>query len=253
MRLEEEPEATPTCPLDSTAPEDTKILCALAIDVRLRLIREHESKDNASAPPTDVPEIRLESTPEIRLEGPEGGEDAETHDTHGTEGEVQRDSDNTSRLDTSNAATPEISLSVPGSPTSTHSGLSTTLLASRAYSSFGAHPKHASALLRLLYIHSSLNPANRSPQIASLLVPLYTALADEADQDDIAHIEADAFWLFETMVGEFSELEDAEVGSAWMQKLAQRTSWADTELLEDLVRDCASNIGILVLTDFVAS
>ncbi|KAI0692386.1 regulator of Vps4 activity in the MVB pathway-domain-containing protein [Cytidiella melzeri] len=195
VKLEEEPEAVESCPLEPAASDDIRIPCAFALDTRLRLIREHESQESELLLKEGVPEIRLESTPEIRLEGP---------------------------------------VDVPGSPTSTHSAISTTLLASRAYNSFGAHPKHASALLRLLYVHSSLNPAHRSPQIASLLVPLYSALADEADPEDTAHLEADAFWLFEAMIGEFSELEDSDGGEVWMRRLAQRASWADTELVEDL-------------------
>jgi hypothetical protein len=234
VKLEEEPEAIDSCPLDPAAPEEIKIACALALDTRLRLIREHESQDSPLPREDEVPEIRLESTPEIRLEGPEDHHDAEAEAQSATP-DVESDIDASSRLGSDSGITPEISLSVPGSPTSVHSGLSTTLLASRAYSSFGAHPRHASSLLRLLYLHSSLNPAHRSPQIASLLVPLYSALAEEADPEDAAHVEADAFWLFEAMIGEFSELEDAEGGNLWMQKLGQRTAWADTELVEDLV------------------
>lgn len=225
------PEPVETCPLDPAAPDDLKIPCALALDARLRIIRAHESQGSSSPVEQGVPEIRLESTPEIRLEGPEDGGEA---DTQPSDGDVRNDHEGAEHLDSE--VTPEISLSVPGSPTgSSLSGISTTLLASRAYSSFGAHPKHASALLRLLYIHSSLNPANRSPQIASLLVPLYSALIEEADPEDSAHVEADAFWLFEAVVSEFSELEDAEGGNLWMQKLSQRAVWADTELVEDLV------------------
>ncbi len=228
-KLEEEPEKADNCPLDETAPEDIKIACAGYLDARLHIIREAESGDDNPAD-DDIPEIRLEGTPEIRLEtmaedasegSPVHPDDTFEHDGH---------------LDTDAAGTPEISLSAPDSPSSAHSGGPTTLLASRLYSASGAHPKHASALLRLLYVHSSLNPASRSPQIASLLVPLYTALIDEVDQDDFAHIEADAFWLFEAMVGEFSELEEAEGGNVWMRKISDRLKWADMELAEDLVR-----------------
>lgn len=228
-KLEEEPEAVGSCPLDVTAPDDIKIPCAFALDNRLRLIREHESKDNASCDES-VPEIRLESTPEIRLEAIDEDVDSlSSHvddDSHGGTG---------SHLDTESGGTPEISLSAPDSPISSQLGLSTTLLAPRPYSAIGAHPKHASALLRLLYVHSSLNPAHRSPQIASLLVPLYSALVDAVDPEDAAHVEADAFWLFEAMIGELSELEEAEGATIWMQKLSQRVDWADTELFEDLV------------------
>ncbi|KAI0093536.1 regulator of Vps4 activity in the MVB pathway-domain-containing protein [Irpex rosettiformis] len=228
-RLEDEPEPVESCPLDPAALDDIKIPCALALDIRLRLIRAHESQGRSS-PVEGVPEIRLETTPEIRLEGPEDG--SGTQEQH-NEAESSGNPDDANYLDPE--VTTEMSLSVPGSPTgSSQSGISTTLLAPRAYSSFGAHPKHASSLLRLLYVHSSLNPANRSPQIASLLIPLYSALIEEVDAEDAAHVEADAFWLFEAMVSEFSELEDAESGNLWMQKFSQRTAWADTELVEDL-------------------
>ncbi|KAI0341794.1 hypothetical protein BDW22DRAFT_274083 [Trametopsis cervina] len=233
IKLEEAPEAAELCPLDATAADNIRISCALALDARLRSIREHDSQDDTLQNTEDVPEIRLESTPEIRLEVPEENPDPISQ---AREDDAHSDAGNSVRPEFESVGTPEISLSVPDSPTSAsaRSVSPTTLLASRAYSPYGAHPKHASALLRLLYLHSSLNPAHRSPQIASLLVPLYSALADEVDPDDSAHIEADTFWVFEAMVGELSELEDAEGGNIWMQKLAHRVTWADTELVEDL-------------------
>lgn len=97
------------------------------------------------------------------------------------------------------------------------------------------HPKHFSALLRLLYVHASINPGNLSPRIASLLIPLYVVLNHEVIPDDLAHVEADTFWLFEAMVGEFSEIEDAEGGRTWMKKLSDRLAWADLDLFNDLV------------------
>ena len=224
-KLEEEPEAFPICPLDTNASDDIKITCTGALDNRLRLIRGMESPGEP-ADADSTPEIRLEGTPEIRLEG---AEDAATSSKGDASEEHSSDG---SHLD---AGTPEISLSVPDSPTSTHSSIPTTLLASKAYTAAGAHPKHASALLRLLYIHSCLNPANRAPQVASLLVPIYTAMAEEADADDLAHAEADAFWLFETMVSEFADLEDPELSNLWLSKFGQRLGWADVELAENLV------------------
>ncbi|OBZ75974.1 hypothetical protein A0H81_04150 [Grifola frondosa] len=215
--LEEEPEASPLCPLDDTAPDDIKITCAGNIDSRLRLIRASDSQETASS--ANMPEIRLDSTPEIRLD---------------TTPEERVEKPLPGNLEISTDATPEISLSVPDSPSSSRSALSTTLLPSRPYSTAGAHHKHASALLRLLYIHSCLNPANRSPQVASLLVPIYAALVEEVDPLDEPHIEADAFWVFEAMVGEFSELEDQEYGNKWVQKLSERLRWADEELADDM-------------------
>ncbi|KAJ3541193.1 hypothetical protein NM688_g6119 [Phlebia brevispora] len=199
-KLEEEPDKSDSCPLDETAPEDIKISCAGYLDARVRIIRDFELQGAASAQ-EDIPEIRLEDqAPKINTD----------------------------------LATPEISLSAPESPSSSSVSAPTTLLPSRSYTATAAHPRHASALLRLLYVHSTLNPANRSPQIASLLVPLYTALIQEIEPADAAHCEADAFWLFETMVGEFSELEDVEGARVWMRKFSERLRYADTELAEDL-------------------
>lgn len=220
-KLEEEPDKSDHCPLDEAAPEDVRIACALYLDARVRLIRESEAPDKASAE-DDTPEIRLDNTPEIRLESSEDEPNSQSQSTE------------TEQIDTG-LGTPEISLSTPDSPTSSSVSAPTTLLHSRSHTTSVAHPKHASALLRLLYVHSVLNPANRSPQIASLLVPLYTALVEEIEPEDAAHVEADAFWIFETMVGEFSELEDVEGANVWMRKLSERLRNADTELAEDLV------------------
>lgn len=233
--LEEEPEDADQCPLSDTAPDDIRIACAKALDDRLRQIRELESKSGGSTPLEGQPEIRLETTPEIRLELPEEPSDAEHHTEYGAEDQTENPSE--TLLDTASTGTPEISLSAPDSPTSTHSGAPTTLVPSRAYSALGAHPKHESALIRLLYIHFSLNPAHRAPQTASLLVPLYSALIEEVIPEDAAHIEADTFWLFETFVSEFSDLDEPEGSELWMKKLGERMYWADAELTEDLVRE----------------
>ncbi|KAL6305401.1 regulator of Vps4 activity in the MVB pathway-domain-containing protein [Sparassis latifolia] len=216
--LQEDPEALALCPLDSTASEDIKISCAENLTSRLRVLREAESADASD----DVtPEIRLEGTPEIRLENPEDNPGVKTT----AEAPGEKDGAST-------PVTP--GLSTPGSPTSSNSGPHTTLLASRAYSAMGTHQKHASALLRLLYIHYCLNPANRSPQIASLLVPIYSALNEEVDVQDLAHVEADTFWVFEAMIGEFAELEDEGNGNLWTRKLGERLEWADPELAANL-------------------
>ncbi|OSD08684.1 hypothetical protein PYCCODRAFT_1356642 [Trametes coccinea BRFM310] len=215
--LEEEPEPCPQCPLDDSAPEEIKISCAGNVDARLKVIRSRDSGEATAASPSDTPEIRLDTTPEIRLDAT-------------PEVRLEEASPTKTRPDKRDMLT----LSVPDSPSSTHSGMSTTLLASRPFSAIGAHPKHYSALLRLLYIHSRLNPANRSPQIASLLVPIYAAFVEEVDDVDLIHIEADAFWVFESMIGEFAELEDEQNGAVWVQKLSERLRWADAELADDL-------------------
>jgi len=135
-------------------------------------------------------------------------------------------------LDTGVDMTPVISVTSPGSEAST---TPRTLLYSRSFHPGGAHPKHASALIRLLYIHSCLNPANHSPHMASLLIPVYSVLLQEVEQPDVAHVEADTFWLFEAIVGEFAELQDEEGGNHCMRRFSDRLQWADPELSADLV------------------
>lgn len=145
--------------------------------------------------------------------------------THGSTPEI--------RLESNNA--PEISLTNPETP-SGMPGAPTTLLSAKDYTLSGAHPKHLSALHRLLYLHSCLNPLSHSPHIPSLLIPLYSVLIHETEPKDAAHAEADTFWVFEAMIGEFSELEDEEGGKVWTSKLSERLAWADEELSISLVR-----------------
>lgn len=127
--------------------------------------------------------------------------------------------------------TPEISLSSPDS--GPKDGQSRTTLLPSAVGGIPRH--HSTALLRLLYLHASVNPGNRSPHIPALLVPIYAVLNREIEAADLAHVEADTFWLFEAMVGEFSELEDEEGGNVWMKKFSERLSWADADLSDNLV------------------
>jgi hypothetical protein len=193
--LEEEPEATPMSPLDDTSSDHIRIPCASNFDKRLLMLQE----GNSSAVTPSTPEIRLDSpVPEISLTEPP------TSPTKST---------------------------FPSKPPT----VPTLLLHSKFLNAFGAHQKHKSALLRLLYIHSCLNPANRSPHIASLLVPLYSVLIQEIELEDLAHAEADTFWVFEAMISEFSDLEDEEGGTVWMHKFSQRLAWADEELFSNLV------------------
>lgn len=139
-------------------------------------------------------------TPEIRLElDPEGTSDGST-DTVNAEGPVK----------------------------------STTLMPSRKCMFGYAHPKHCSALLRLLYFHMTINPGNISPHLSSLLVPLYSVLMQEVDPEDLAHVEADTFWLFEAILAELLGLEDNS-GKVWITKLSERLAWADNDLFVYLV------------------
>ncbi|KAF9218303.1 hypothetical protein BS17DRAFT_742369, partial [Gyrodon lividus] len=143
--------------------------------------------------------------------------------------------------------TPEIRLepeaqahSDPPSPPATESLVSrrhripTTLLSSKKYTVPPLYRTHLSALMRLLYLHSILNPANQSPHVPSLLVSLYSALVGEVETSEVAHAEADTFWIFEALVGEVGEMEEAEGGKIWMRKLSERIGWADGELAASL-------------------
>jgi hypothetical protein len=148
--------------------------------------------------------------------------------------------------DASVASTPEIRLEVDRDTTPTissteHNSSSnynspTTLLSSRTITLGSASQRHVSALLRLLYIHASINPGNLSPYVPSLLFPLYTTLTQEVDVEDVAHAEADSFWLFEAFIAEFAELEDDEGSKLWMARLGDQLGQKDPELLERLVR-----------------
>ena len=60
---------------------------------------------------------------------------------------------------------------------------------------------------------------------------------EEADPSDLAHAEADTFWLFESLLREISELEEEEGGTLWMKRLGERLATADPELYEDLVSE----------------
>ncbi len=184
------------CPLHHIAESTNYFECADALDRRLAKIRA-ESMEKES----------VQGTPEIRLE---------------LDDESNEDNDALPSSNDSNA--PRLSTSA-----------STTLHPSKTLKSIGAHPNHISALLRLLLVHSASNPANRSIYVASLLVPLYNVLNRELEPSELAHAEADTFWLFEALVGEVAELEDEDRGTIWMQKLSERLAWADGELASDLV------------------
>jgi hypothetical protein len=147
---------------------------------------------------------------------------------------------------------PTISLSGPGSPTTTNDLTSEDIVTSELYRPGKAHPSHASSLLRLLYLHTSINPGNASPHIPSLLVPLYSVVCQEADADELAHVEADTFWLFEALIGEFSELEDEADGNLWMKKLGERVRWSDSDLYEKLVSAKVSPFALRLKAAYIA-
>ncbi|KAF9001872.1 regulator of Vps4 activity in the MVB pathway-domain-containing protein [Cyathus striatus] len=96
------------------------------------------------------------------------------------------------------------------------------------------HALHCSALMRLLYIHASINPGHFSAYLPSLLIAMYSAIMQEVDPEELLHAEADTFWLFESLVGEISELDDEATQSTWLNRFSDRLSWADAELSEEL-------------------
>ncbi|KAL1745655.1 regulator of Vps4 activity in the MVB pathway-domain-containing protein [Schizophyllum fasciatum] len=208
--LEEEPELLASCPFDDIADEAVRILCAHNLDRRLKLI--HEARNPTAAGP--APEIRLEedSMPSIQLSEP--ADEMPSIQLMSPVEEVEGDTADTAI--------------VPAKKP-------TTLHPSRVHGSLNVPIKHESALRRLLYLHSSINPGNYSPHIPSLLVTLYTVMNREIELDELAHVEADTFWLFEAMVADFSELEDEEGGAVWMKKFSERLAWADPELSENMV------------------
>lgn len=138
------------------------------------------------------------------------------------------------RLDVGEEVTPGISLTPSDSATHENLNTSTTLLESRKRIFGTAHPKHCSALLRLVYLHNTINPGNLSYHTPSILIPLYSVLLQEVEAEELAHVEADTFWLLEAMVAEFSGLEDDE-GTVWMKKLSDRLAWVDFDFKAHLV------------------
>jgi len=152
---------------------------------------------------------------------------------------LQRSSKENVRL----SPTPEVRVEEEGPtelPYSTNSALlspplsSRTILSPKEFTFGSAHAKHCSALLRLLYLHSTVNPGNISPYSASLLVPLYSVLCQEVDSDDAAHIEADTFWLFEALVAEFGDLHD-ESSTIWLERLGERIESTNADFYTYLV------------------
>lgn len=188
------------CPLHEEASEEIRIPYARTLETRLKAIHQ---QDETYTPSSPMPEIRLETesdpVPAISL--------------------TPSDAD-----DRSDA----------GSTTSSTQPTATTLLPSRKRIFGTAHPVHCSALLRLLYLHNVINPGNVSLYTSSYLVPLYSALVQEVNVEDLAHAEADTFWVLEAMVAEFTGLEDEE-GRTWMNKFSDRVAWADFDYKTHLV------------------
>ena len=145
------------------------------------------------------------------------------------------------------SSTPEIRLEGDAESIAKSNGqASSTLHASSAGRLIPAHPGHASALLRLLFIHATLHPDSNSPHTASLLVMLYSVMNQEVELSDLSHVEADTFWLFEALCATISEIEDEEGGTVWMKKISARLASIDGVLFERLVSEWNFEICSLV-------
>ena len=220
------PPTSPPSSLDAALTSATKDLFRVPANLFSGLEEEPETFSGCPLDPQADGDIKISCAAnlDIRLRAINQSNDNQSSDDSQNLPEI--------RLDAGADMTPLISVTSPdaGDP-----GTPRTLLYSQSFNTGGAHPKHASALIRLLYIHSCLNPANHSPHMASLLIPVYSVLLQEVESLDVAHVEADTFWLFEAMIGEFSQLEDEEGGNQWMRRLGDRLEWADPELSADLV------------------
>ncbi|TEB31279.1 hypothetical protein FA13DRAFT_1813970 [Coprinellus micaceus] len=192
--LETAPELFSISPLSPGADEEVKIDHAFALDERLKVLRENDDDTESEASAPTI-KISVENEPTPGIKiSDHDDEDSESGESSGPQ----------------------------------------TILESKAYSFGSAHPLHCSAILRLLFIHASINPGKLSPHIPALLVPLYSALLQEVEPEDLAHVEADTFWLFEAIVSEISELDEEEGGQKWMSSFDSVVAWADPELYTDL-------------------
>ena len=131
--------------------------------------------------------------------------------------------------DASSLRTPQISVSSP--PNSPLDGTAHRKPGAILHST----RSHTTSLLRLLYIHTSLHPSTPTMYLTSLLIPLYVVMVQEIEPTELAHVEADSFWLLTELWGEVSELAEDEGSQEWIVKFGRRLSWADPELWDDLV------------------
>ncbi|KAF9053204.1 regulator of Vps4 activity in the MVB pathway-domain-containing protein [Panaeolus papilionaceus] len=194
VMLEEPSEGSELSPLCEQGPEGSRISVARALDDRV-VVLQNKNKDKDHPAITAAPEIRLDEVPGISLTSAD-----ETIDLNDGEGDATS---------------------------------AKTLLASRQCMFGTAHPMHCSALLRLLYLHYCLNPGNVSPHSAAVLVPIYTVMVQELEPEDLAHAEADAFWVFESVMAELAGLED-EGGEVYMRMLSERVSGIDFDYFVEL-------------------
>lgn len=107
---------------------------------------------------------------------------------------------------------------------------------------------HQSSLLRVLFLFSLLHPHQPYTQgLNEVLAPIYYVLAsypfDPRDPAaDPAHAEADAFWIFTEIIGEFGAVighpdEWARGSEGVGNRFSERLKWADPSLWQFLVRE----------------
>lgn len=227
-------------PLNDRLLDATKELSSLPKDIFAMLLDEPESFSECPLSEDAADDIRITcaNALELRLKGLQA-RDMESGSSPMPE----------IRLEPDAHETPGISLTTFDSGIPESSATSKTLLHSRKSLFGNAHEKHCSALLRLLYLHNSINPGNLSTYTASLLVPLYSAMIQEVETEDLMHVEADTFWVLEAMVAEFSALDD-DGGKLWMKKISERVSWADYDLFTQLVKRAAIIFGLSAYSSF---
>lgn len=83
----------------------------------------------------------------------------------------------------------------------------------------------------------ALHSTASATYLSSVLVPLYVAMVQEVEPADLAHVEADTFWLSSELWGEVSDLAQGDGSKEWIAKLGERVLWADPNLYQDLVSE----------------
>lgn len=61
-------------------------------------------------------------------------------------------------------------------------------------------------------------------------------MIQEVEPADLAHVEADTFWLCSELWGEVSDLLEGDGIKQYITKFGERLAWADPSLSQDLVR-----------------
>lgn len=102
---------------------------------------------------------------------------------------------------------------------------------------------HWEVVERILFVYASLNPGVGYVQgMNELLGPLYFLMANDPDEENKAHAEADSFWLFSQLMSELRDYylssmdNDAHMGiTASFQKLSHLLQLRDADLFANLV------------------